>query len=91
MSDAEKRVVIPLGEQSKAQVLSRLAANPGFISLDGEPSVYLTWRRTQCLSRLAAAQDPSIYLAWRRTQHLSRLAANPGFILLGGESSVYLA
>lgn len=53
MSDAEKRVVIPLGEQSKAHVLSRLAASPAFIPLGGEPGFILL------------GSESSVYPAWR--------------------------
>ena len=84
MSDAEKRVVIPLGEQSKAQVLSRLAGSLGFIPLGGKSRFYPAWWQTQYLSRLAVSpvfisldDEPSIYLAWR-------LPKTPAFISLGG-------
>jgi len=47
----------------------------GFISLGGQPSIYLAWRRSQCLSRLAASPvflslggKASVYPAWRMIQ-----------------------
>ena len=62
------------------------------------PRIYLAWRGTQHLPRLAGdpaftslGGGPSIYLAWRRAQYLPRLATNPLFTSLGGEPSLYLA
>ena len=81
-----------------APVMRDWVPEPGITSLGGDPSIYLAWRQTQHLPRLATSPgfvslggEPSVCLAWRRTQHLPRLVANPGFISLGGEPRFYLA
>ena len=103
----KKRVVIPIGELSKAQCLSRLAASPSSIPLGGKPKFYPAWREAQVLSRLAGSPGfiplggkPRFYPAWREaqvlsrlagSQVLSRLAASPGSIPLSGKPRFYPA